>query len=225
MIFTKKKKKGWLLHVSCHTSPRVWLREYLYPNWENCHGAKYEDKFISLNQPIRNLILSTYLTLTKANQVATTTIQYTLSIHPPTKRVSFLVYFSQIIEKGKERKKAKLNTMAASLQAAATLMQPTKVGVVSSRSSLQLRSSQTVSKSFGVEPAAARLTCSLQADIKDFAQKCVDASKIAGFALATSALVVSVCISDPQFACERGLKDKQLRNLRLRYDCLRLQIL
>nr|POE53851.1 oxygen-evolving enhancer protein 1, chloroplastic [Quercus suber] len=82
--------------------------------------------------------------------------------------------------------------MAASLQAAATLMQPTKVGVVSSRSSLQLRSSQTVSKSFGVEPAAARLTCSLQADIKDFAQKCVDASKIAGFALATSALVVSV---------------------------------
>lgn len=98
--------------------------------------------------------------------------------------------------------------MAASLQAAATLMQPTKVGVVSSRSSLQLRSSQTLSKSFGVEPAAARLTCSLQADIKDFAQKCVDASKIAGFALATSALVVSVCISDPEFACERGLKDK-----------------
>lgn len=84
--------------------------------------------------------------------------------------------------------------MAASLQAAATHMQPAKVGVPS-RSSLQLRSSVSVSKSFGVEPASARLTCSLQADIKDLAQKCVDATKIAGFALATSALVVSVCIS------------------------------
>ncbi|KAJ6740199.1 OXYGEN-EVOLVING ENHANCER PROTEIN 1 CHLOROPLASTIC [Salix purpurea] len=51
--------------------------------------------------------------------------------------------------------------MAASMQAAATLMQPTKVGVPS-RTSLQLRSSQSVY-----------------------------ASKIAGFALATSALVVS----------------------------------
>jgi photosystem II oxygen-evolving enhancer protein 1 len=86
--------------------------------------------------------------------------------------------------------------MAASLQAAATLMQPAKVGVPSTswRSSLQLRPAQSVSKSFGVEPAAARLTCSLQADFKDLAQKCVDATKIAGFALATSALVVSVCI-------------------------------
>ncbi|KAH7520095.1 oxygen-evolving enhancer protein 1, chloroplastic [Ziziphus jujuba] len=80
--------------------------------------------------------------------------------------------------------------MAASLQAAATLMQPTKLGV-SSRSTTQLRSSQSVSKAFGVESSGARLTCSLQADLKDFAQKCVDASKIAGFALATSALVVS----------------------------------
>ncbi|PQP92507.1 oxygen-evolving enhancer protein 1 chloroplastic [Prunus yedoensis var. nudiflora] len=81
--------------------------------------------------------------------------------------------------------------MAASLQAAATLMQPTKVGA-SSRTSLQLRSSQNVSKAFGLEPtASARLTCSLQSDLKDFVHKCVDASKIAGFALATSALVVS----------------------------------
>ncbi|XP_021809387.1 oxygen-evolving enhancer protein 1, chloroplastic [Prunus avium] len=81
--------------------------------------------------------------------------------------------------------------MAASLQAAATLMQPTKVGAPS-RTSLQLRSSQNVSKAFGLEPtASARLTCSLQSDLKDFAHKCVDASKIAGFALATSALVVS----------------------------------
>ncbi|KAL6273842.1 hypothetical protein ACE6H2_024534 [Prunus campanulata] len=81
--------------------------------------------------------------------------------------------------------------MAASLQAAATLMQPTKVGPPA-RTSLQLRSSQNVSKAFGLEPtASARLTCSLQSDLKDFAHKCVDASKIAGFALATSALVVS----------------------------------
>ncbi|PWA89987.1 Photosystem II PsbO, manganese-stabilising [Artemisia annua] len=78
--------------------------------------------------------------------------------------------------------------MAASLQAAATFMQPTKVGV-SNR--LQLKSSQSVCKAFGVEPAGARISCSLQADLKDFAQKCTDAAKIAGFALATSALVVS----------------------------------
>ncbi|XP_034224325.1 oxygen-evolving enhancer protein 1, chloroplastic [Prunus dulcis] len=82
-------------------------------------------------------------------------------------------------------------TMAASLQAAATLMQPTKVGAPA-KTGLQLRSSQNVSKAFGLEPSAsARLTCSLQSDLKDFAHKCVDASKIAGFALATSALVVS----------------------------------
>lgn len=78
--------------------------------------------------------------------------------------------------------------MAASLQAAATFMQPTKVGV-SNR--LQLKSSQSVCKAFGVEPAGARISCSLQADLKEFAQKCTDAAKIAGFALATSALVVS----------------------------------
>ncbi|KAG6421019.1 hypothetical protein SASPL_117568 [Salvia splendens] len=71
----------------------------------------------------------------------------------------------------------------SSLQAAATLMQPGKVG----RSSLQLRPAQGVSKAFGIEPSAARLTCSLQ----DFAHKCTDAAKIAGFALASSALLVS----------------------------------
>nr|ARV78453.1 chloroplast oxygen-envolving enhancer protein 1 [Vernicia fordii] len=80
--------------------------------------------------------------------------------------------------------------MAASLQAAATLMQPTKVGVPS-RTSLQLRSSQSVSKAFGLDPVNARITCSLQSDLKDLAQKCVDVTKIAGFALATSALVIS----------------------------------
>ncbi|XP_043713646.1 oxygen-evolving enhancer protein 1, chloroplastic [Telopea speciosissima] len=80
--------------------------------------------------------------------------------------------------------------MAASLQAAATLMQPTKVGA-STRGTLQLRSSQSICKAFGFGPASARLTCSLQSDFKDLAKKCVDATKIAGFALATSALVVS----------------------------------
>ncbi|XP_016491746.1 oxygen-evolving enhancer protein 1, chloroplastic-like [Nicotiana tabacum] len=96
--------------------------------------------------------------------------------------------------KQKQRRAQRLirkEKMAASLQAAATLMQPTKVGVVSARNNLQLRSSQSLSKAFGVEPAAARLTCSLQSDLKDLAQKCTDAAKIAGFALATSALVVS----------------------------------
>lgn len=76
----------------------------------------------------------------------------------------------------------------SSLQAAPTLMQPTKYG----RNTLQLRSVQSIGRAFGVEPAAARLTCSLHPDFKGFAQKCTDAAKIAGFALATSALVVSV---------------------------------
>ncbi|KAG8367033.1 hypothetical protein BUALT_Bualt16G0030300 [Buddleja alternifolia] len=87
--------------------------------------------------------------------------------------------------------------MATSLQAAATLMQPTKVGV-SARNSLPLRSvNQSVGKAFGVEPGGSRLTCSLQADLKDLAQKCTDAAKIAGFALATSALVVSGANAEP----------------------------
>lgn len=85
--------------------------------------------------------------------------------------------------------------MAASLQAAATLMQPTKMGSGPARGGLQLRSSQSVSKAFGVDTAGARVSCSLQTDFKDLAQKCVDATKIAGFALATSALVVSVYIA------------------------------
>ncbi|CDP02430.1 unnamed protein product [Coffea canephora] len=80
--------------------------------------------------------------------------------------------------------------MAASLQAAATLMQPAKVGVAP-RNNVLLRSSPNLSKAFGVEQSSARLTCSLQADLKDLAQKCTDAAKVAGFALATSALVVS----------------------------------
>lgn len=86
--------------------------------------------------------------------------------------------------------------MAASLQAAATFMQPTKVGV-QTRPSLNLqliKSSQSLCKAFGVESSASRLTCSLQSDLKDFAHKCADAAKLAGLALATSALVVSVRI-------------------------------
>ncbi|GAB4848911.1 hypothetical protein Ancab_003723 [Ancistrocladus abbreviatus] len=80
--------------------------------------------------------------------------------------------------------------MAASLQAAVTFMQPTKVGAPS-RNTLQLRSSQSLCKAFGLEPAGGRVTCSLQSDLKDLSQKCVDATKLAGFALATSALVAS----------------------------------
>ena len=81
--------------------------------------------------------------------------------------------------------------MASSLQAAATFMQPTKL---SRSNTLQQKSTQSISKAFGLEPVGAKkVTCSLQADLKDLAHKCVDATKIAGFALATSALVVSVC--------------------------------
>lgn len=81
--------------------------------------------------------------------------------------------------------------MAASLQAAATLMQPTKVGSNSRSTAVQLRSSQSICKAFGVEQGSARLTCSLQADLKHLSQRCADAAKVAGFALATSALLVS----------------------------------
>jgi photosystem II oxygen-evolving enhancer protein 1 len=75
--------------------------------------------------------------------------------------------------------------MAASLQAAATL-----VGAPS-RNTVQLRPSQNISKAFGLEISSSRVTCSLQADIKELTNKFADATKIAGFALATSALVVS----------------------------------
>ncbi|CAL0313473.1 unnamed protein product [Lupinus luteus] len=78
--------------------------------------------------------------------------------------------------------------MASSLQAAATFMQPTKLG---RSNTLQLKSTHSISKAFGSESSGAKVTCSLQADLKDLAHKCVEATKIAGFALATSALVVS----------------------------------
>ncbi|KAG2284666.1 hypothetical protein Bca52824_055886 [Brassica carinata] len=81
--------------------------------------------------------------------------------------------------------------MAASLQSASTFLQSAKIITAPSRGSAHLRSTQTVGKSFGLETSSARLTCSFQSDFKDFAGKCSDAVKIAGFALATSALVVS----------------------------------
>ncbi|KAE9614381.1 hypothetical protein Lal_00028191 [Lupinus albus] len=78
--------------------------------------------------------------------------------------------------------------MASSLQpAATTFMQPTKFG---RSNTSQLKSNHLISKAFG-ESYGTKVTCSLQADIKDLAHKCVEATKIAGFALATSALVVS----------------------------------
>ncbi|WKA10066.1 hypothetical protein VitviT2T_027664 [Vitis vinifera] len=80
--------------------------------------------------------------------------------------------------------------MAASLHVAATLRQPTKAGLPA-KTGLQLKSSPSVCKAFGYDPAGARLTCSLQTHVKDLAQKCADAAKIAGFALATSAFLVS----------------------------------
>lgn len=86
------------------------------------------------------------------------------------------------------------------LQAAATLM-PAKFAA-----GQQLKSpSYHLSKAFGFEaPAAARLTCSLRSDVKDLAQKCADAAKLAGFALATSALLAAVDFSSSshsRFTC------------------------
>jgi photosystem II oxygen-evolving enhancer protein 1 len=76
--------------------------------------------------------------------------------------------------------------MAASLQAAATLMQPAKIG--GRASSVMLPSSARPSSH------VARVTCSLQSDIREVANKCADAAKMTGFALATSALLVSVSL-------------------------------
>jgi photosystem II oxygen-evolving enhancer protein 1 len=72
---------------------------------------------------------------------------------------------------------------------AATLMQlqPAKIGGRSS-ACLPSRSPSHVARAFN---GAARITCSVQ----EVASRCVDAAKLAGFALATSALLVSV-ISD-----------------------------
>ncbi|KAE9613011.1 hypothetical protein Lal_00027427 [Lupinus albus] len=81
--------------------------------------------------------------------------------------------------------------MAASLQAAATMMQPSKVDITGRNTSLQLKCTQPISKAFRLESSSAKLTCSLQPHLKDLALRCLDATKIAGFALATSALVVS----------------------------------
>ncbi|KAF3488869.1 hypothetical protein Bca4012_081031 [Brassica carinata] len=49
--------------------------------------------------------------------------------------------------------------------------------------------SQSVSKSF--KPVTRRVSCSLHDDLKNLTLNCVEATKIAGFALTTSALVIS----------------------------------
>ncbi|KAG2592820.1 hypothetical protein PVAP13_5NG581000 [Panicum virgatum] len=69
--------------------------------------------------------------------------------------------------------------MAASLQAAATLMQPAKIGGRAS-ASLPSRQPSHVARAFGVDTGAARITCSLQSDIREVASKCVDAAKLPG---------------------------------------------
>lgn len=78
--------------------------------------------------------------------------------------------------------------MAASLQAAATLMQPAKMGRSASSSSAVLLPSSARPSSH----AARTISCSLTSDLREVATKCADAAKLAGFALATSALLVSV---------------------------------
>ncbi|KQK20742.1 oxygen-evolving enhancer protein 1, chloroplastic [Brachypodium distachyon] len=77
--------------------------------------------------------------------------------------------------------------MAASLQAAATLMQPAKMGRSASSSSAVLLPSSARPSSH----AARTISCSLTSDLREVATKCADAAKLAGFALATSALLVS----------------------------------
>ncbi|CAH8274078.1 unnamed protein product [Arabidopsis lyrata] len=78
--------------------------------------------------------------------------------------------------------------MAAFLQAAVTTVQPARVDPPP-RAAAKLR--MCVSKYFGVEPVASRVSCSLHDDLKNLTLKFVDTTKIAGFSLAASALVVS----------------------------------
>jgi photosystem II oxygen-evolving enhancer protein 1 len=85
--------------------------------------------------------------------------------------------------------------MAASLQATATLLQPAKIGGRTS-ASLPSRQASHVTRAFGVDAGAGRITCSLHSGVRDVASKCIDAAKLAGFALATSALLVSVSKRD-----------------------------
>ncbi|PKA63493.1 Oxygen-evolving enhancer protein 1, chloroplastic [Apostasia shenzhenica] len=82
--------------------------------------------------------------------------------------------------------------MAVSLQAAATMM-PAKAGPPTRPLvGLQLRMAPLqLSKAFGLEPAAGRISCSIHSDLHDASQKCAAAAKLAGFALAASALLVS----------------------------------
>eukprot|EP00249_Psilotum_nudum_P028186 c3687_g1_i1 orf=493-1503(-) len=49
----------------------------------------------------------------------------------------------------------------------------------------------SISKAFGLGVSHLKLSCCLQEDAKEFIQKCADASKLAAFTLATSALIVS----------------------------------
>jgi len=104
----------------------------------------------------------------------------------------FSLYFAHSFGSPKKKLKRDFVAMAASLQSTATFLQSAKIATAPSRGSSHLRSTQAVGKSFGLETSSARLTCSFQSDFKDFTGKCSDAVKIAGFALATSALVVSV---------------------------------
>ncbi|CAN8328179.1 unnamed protein product [Cochlearia groenlandica] len=76
--------------------------------------------------------------------------------------------------------------MAASLQAAVTTMS------VHSRNTAKLRfPSRSVSKTFGIELVTSRVSCSIEDGLKSLTLKCVEASKIACFSVATSALIVS----------------------------------
>jgi photosystem II oxygen-evolving enhancer protein 1 len=82
--------------------------------------------------------------------------------------------------------------MAASVASASTGC--CKVAALSASSSLSSASSSqrvSVSKAFGVRAGNARVSCSLEEDVKSFVKNCADAGKMATLALAASALAVS----------------------------------
>ncbi|CAM6110788.1 unnamed protein product [Calypogeia fissa] len=82
--------------------------------------------------------------------------------------------------------------MAASVASASSAC--CKVSALSASSSFSSASSSqrvSVSKAFGVRAGNARVSCSIEEDVKSFVKNCADAGKMATVALAASALAVS----------------------------------
>jgi len=85
--------------------------------------------------------------------------------------------------------------MAASVASASACCKAPALSSTATRGSLsafsRAVSNVSVSKAFGVRAGNARISCSIEEDVKSFVNKCSDAGKLATVALAASALAVS----------------------------------